>query len=407
MRDLLRRADADHAPQVEKLRLVLDSIPNGIVMIDREGRMVLVNTQTEAMFGYRRAELLGRPVEVLMPERFREKHPEQRRGFFANPEMRSMGAGRDLYGRRKDGREFSVEIGLNLVQTDEGLLVLSTIVDLTARKRAEADVRQLNENLERRVLERTAELDERNAELSRSNQELDDFAHITSHDLKEPLRGIHNYAAFLAEDYAALLDDEGRAKLATIGRLTQRMEALINSLLETSRVGRAELVIQETDLNELLAEALDLLRISLNEAKVEVRVAAPLPTLRCDRTRIGAVLQNLLTNALKYNDKPRKWIEIGAAPAVPSAGAPAGAEPPQIAIYVRDNGIGIREKHLDAVFRIFKRLNARDEFGGGTGAGLAIAKKIVDRHGGRIWVESEFGEGSCFFFTLSSDGRAT
>ena len=173
--------------------------------------------------------------------------------------------------------------------------------------------------MEEQVQRRTAELQQRNAELLRSNQELDDFAYIASHDLKEPLRGIHNYASFLIEDYGAKLDDEGRAKLETLQRLTQRMDTLLDSLLDSSRVGRLEFAIQETNLNELLAEVLDSLRISLQERGVEVRIPKPLPTLRCDRVRIGEVLRNLITNAMKYNDKPQKWIEIGT-----SSYSPAG-----------------------------------------------------------------------------------
>jgi chemotaxis family two-component system sensor kinase Cph1 len=247
--------------------------------------------------------------------------------------------------------------------------------------------------------------------LLRSNQELDDFAYIASHDLKEPLRGIHNYASFLIEDYHARLDDAGRTKLETLQSLTQRMDALLDSLLDSSRVGRLEFAIQETNLNELLAEVLDSLRISLHERGVEVRVPTVLPTLRCDRVRIGEVLRNLIANAMKYNDKPQKWIEIGTftpdrPPKNGTASEPrpqgqrAGKGPPSLGLYVRDNGIGIREQHYGSIFRIFKRLHARDKFGGGTGVGLTIVKKIVERHGGKIWVESKYGEGTTFYFTL-------
>ena len=262
----------------------------------------------------------------------------------------------------------------------------------------------------RKLLQKVRELERQNMELRRSNQELDDFAYIASHDLKEPLRGIHNYAVFLAEDYAALLDDEGRDKLGTLVRLTQRMEVLINALLETSHVGRLDFAIQETDLNRLVSEVVDSLKISLKQAEIEVRIPEKLPTLDCDRVRVGEVFQNLITNAIKYNDKPGKWIEIGAVAAIPPAEAPlddgpSAAEPPAVAIYVRDNGIGIRKKHFASIFRIFKRLNARDEFGGGTGVGLTIARKIVERHGGRLWVESTYGEGSSFYFTLAADRK--
>jgi signal transduction histidine kinase len=242
--------------------------------------------------------------------------------------------------------------------------------------------------LERRVEERTVALRERNEELHRSNQELDDFAYIASHDLKEPLRGIHNFATFLLEDYGEKLNEDGRAKLETLTRLSRRMESLIDSLLQFSRLGRVDLAIADVNLNDIVAEVLDSIGIGLREQKVEIRIPRPLPVVRCDPVRVRELYYNLLVNSMKYNDKPEKWIEIGW----------DDGQPP--AFYVRDNGIGIQEKHYDAVFRIFKRLHGRDKFGGGTGAGLTIVKKIVERHNGQIWVDSAVGEGTTIHFTL-------
>ncbi len=215
------------------------------------------------------------------------------------------------------------------------------------------------------------------------------------------MRGIHNYSSFLIEDYGDKLDAEGQKKLETIKRLTQRLEELIDSLLMFSRVGRVDLALRETDLNDVVAAVQDSLAIGLHERSVELRVPRPLPSLRCDRVRIGEVFRNLIVNAMKYNDKPVKWIEVGYSSVEPAdaEGAAAGEN----VFYVRDNGIGIREKHLDTVFRIFKRLHAREQFGGGAGVGLPIVKKIIERHGGRIWVEFQFGEGSSFNFTLRSE----
>lgn len=267
---------------------------------------------------------------------------------------------------------------------------------VSERNRSEQGLRELNVTLEQRVADRTAELQQANAALERSNQELDDFAHIASHDLKEPLRGINTYSGFLLEDYGDKLDEDGQAKLNTLQRLTRRMEALIESLLMYSRVGRTELAVQDTNLNETLADIVETLEIRLRELGVEIRQPRPLPTHRCDGVRVGEVFRNLITNAMKYNDKPQKWIEIGCEPQ-PGNGTNGSV----MVFHVRDNGIGIREKHLDSVFRIFKRLHGRDEYGGGTGIGLTIVKKIVERHGGRIWLESTFGEGTTFFFTLA------
>jgi signal transduction histidine kinase len=257
-------------------------------------------------------------------------------------------------------------------------------------QRRDSELQEAKEVLEERVEERTRELQQRNEELNQSNKELDDFAYIASHDLKEPLRGIHNFSNFLLEDYADKLDAEGRSKLETLMRLTRRMETLIDSLLQFSRLGRVDLGLDRVNLNEIVAEVLDSLAISLREERVEVKVPRPLPTVRADRARVGEIFHNLIVNAMKYNDKPEKWVEVGWREG--GTGLPV--------FYVRDNGIGIPEKHQDAVFRIFKRLHGRDKFGGGTGAGLTIAKKIVERHHGRIWLQSSPGIGTTFFFTL-------
>ncbi|RCJ31607.1 cyanobacterial phytochrome A [Nostoc minutum NIES-26] len=240
------------------------------------------------------------------------------------------------------------------------------------------------------VLRKADELAQINIELERSNNELDAFAYIASHDLKEPLRGIHNYSNFLIEDYGETINAEGKAKLLTLIRLTQRMEDLIDSLLHFSRLGRVDLSMQPTDLNSVVSRSLDLLSGRIEEMDVEIRIPRLLPTVYCDRIQVGEVFNNLIVNAIKYNDKAKKWIEIGY----------IDNPPAPITFYVRDNGIGIREKHFQAIFRIFKRLHGPSKYGGGTGAGLTIAKKIVERHRGKIWVESTYGQGSTFYFTL-------
>ncbi len=243
------------------------------------------------------------------------------------------------------------------------------------------------------VLQKADELSQLNSELARSNMELDSFAYIASHDLKEPLRGIHNYSSFLIEDYSSELGEDGVDKLNTLVRLTQRMEDLISSLLHYSRLGRAELDITAVDLNQVVSGVLEVINISQpGDIRFEVM---PLPVSECDRTQVAELFMNLITNGLKYNDKPKKRIEIGYLSGDNSADQ-------KTTFYVRDNGIGIREKHLENIFRIFKRLHAPKQFGGGTGAGLTIAKKIAERHGGQLWVSSVYGEGSTFYFTLEA-----
>lgn len=244
------------------------------------------------------------------------------------------------------------------------------------------------------VLYKVDELSRLNEELTRSNVELDSFAYVASHDLKEPLRGLHNYAHFLIEDYGDQLDANGKAKLETLVRLTQRMEALIDSLLHYSRVGRAELIRIEVDLNAELADVINLLDPRMRESNVKLQVPQPLPRVRADQARLREVFGNLITNAMKYNDKPNKVVEVGYESIVNSDGQES------FVFYVRDNGIGVPEEHHDTIFRIFKRLHSRDEYGGGVGAGLTIVKKIIERHGGTIWLNSQLGEGTTFWFTL-------
>jgi two-component system, chemotaxis family, sensor kinase Cph1 len=244
------------------------------------------------------------------------------------------------------------------------------------------------------VLRKADELAAINLELERSNNELDAFSYIASHDLKEPLRGIHNYSTFLLEDYAKILDDDGVSKLETLVRLTKRMEDLINSLLHFSRLGRQELNVGFIDFNELVKNVSEIFCMSLGNSNTNIRISKPLPTVRGDRILLEEVLINLIGNGFKYNDNQEKWVEIGCLDSGERQKSPVWT------FYVKDNGIGIREKHLETIFRIFKRLHAPGKYGGGTGAGLTIVKKIIERHDGKIWVESTSSQGSTFYFTL-------
>ncbi|MEY2858122.1 MAG: hypothetical protein RLZZ74_2434 [Cyanobacteriota bacterium] len=248
------------------------------------------------------------------------------------------------------------------------------------------------------VLRQSDKLASMNIELRRSNEELDAFAYIASHDLKEPLRGIHNYANFLMEDHGAELPQEGVRKLQTLVRLTQHMEDLLNSLLQFSRLGRAELLIESVDLQDLVQQVIATLTITRPQHSIEFRLPRSLPTIKGDRIQVNELFTNLISNAIKYNDQPQKWVEIGWIKT--EGGKKNSSTAPLFTFYVRDNGIGIAEEYLNKIFQIFRRLHGRDEFDGGTGAGLTIARKIVERHGGRMWVESIPGRGSSFYFTL-------
>jgi signal transduction histidine kinase len=259
-----------------------------------------------------------------------------------------------------------------------------------AAEHARADALEHARRLELEIAERhRAE-----AALKRSNEDLEDFAHIVSHDLKEPLRGLSSTARFLLDDLGPGAGAEVRSRLDSLVRIPQRLSALLDALLEYSWVGRAELAMKPTDLTAVVTEVCDRLRPWLDERHAAVEMESPLPAANCNRARVGQVFSNLIANAVKYNesDSPRVWIG-----ARPDSTAPV--------YYVRDNGIGIAPRHAAAVFRMFSRLHPRDgdHYGGGTGSGLALAKKTIERHGGRIWFESAPGEGTPFCFTLGPD----
>ena len=257
------------------------------------------------------------------------------------------------------------------------------------------------------VIVRAERLAGLNADLARSNEELDAFAYVASHDLKEPLRGIHKYAHQLMESTPA--NEEEKRKLDGLMRLTLRMDSLLDSLLHFSRVGREELTVEKVDLNEILSDAIEMVGSRTDDNTTQIIAPRALLQIMCDRVRVREVLVNLLSNALKYNDKPIKRVEVGYVEAQEEAALrssfPDGTEG-QTVYYVRDNGIGISPRHFDQVFKMFKRLHGREEYGGGTGAGLTIVRKLIERHNGLVWIESVPEEGTTFFFTLSAENQS-
>jgi two-component system, chemotaxis family, sensor kinase Cph1 len=256
------------------------------------------------------------------------------------------------------------------------------------------------------VVKRAEQLAALNADLMRSNEELDTFSYVASHDLKEPLRGIIKYAHQLL-DNSSHNDEENRQRLEGLMRLTLRMDSLLESLLQFSRLGRVALEFETVDFNEVVEEALEMTSLRRTETQTEVVIPRQLPKVKCDRERVREIFVNLITNAMKYNDKPNPRIEIGYwLPGEPD-------EPPELnkqrsqstVFFVRDNGIGIDPRHHRHIFKIFKRLHSRDGYGGGNGAGLTIVQMLVERQQGGIWLASELGEGSTFYFTLGGKPR--
>lgn len=385
-----------------RLRAILDASIDPIATIGADGIIRSASRAFGRVFGREAADLVGRNVKLLMPEPVRSQHDAYLERYLKTGTPTVLGRLREVEAERRDGTTFPCEVWINAVEVDEGEepLFCGVLRDITERKRGEQRLQQYASHLEVANLEladSSKTLHDVNAQLRRSNEDLDAFASVASHDLKEPLRGIHNYARFLIEDYGDRLDAEGASRLETLARLAARLSTMIDALLEFSRLGRAGLEVSRTDLHTVVGEVVESLQVMLQERKAEVRIVGNLPTVLCSGPLVAEVFRNLIENAVKYNDRSDPWVEIGVQePAISGRSVPV--------FTVRDNGIGIRERHFDAVFRLFKRLNGRDQFGQGTGMGLTIVKKIVERHGGEVWIESSVGEGSMFLFTLCREG---
>jgi len=501
----------------QKFRNLLESAPDAIVIVDQKGLIQLINAQTEKLFGYTRAELIGAPVETLVPQCFRGRHWSHREGYAQSPQPRSMGAGLELYGRRKDGTEFPIEISLSPLETAEGTLVCSAIRDVTQRKQLaerhrenelrfrllidavkdyaiisldadglvttwntgaerlkgyssgeiigqhlsrfypQADIarRKPDQELQQaastghmedqgwrvrkdgshfwaevaitavhdsagkligflkiakditakrdaedQIQKLNSELTQRVEELGTVNRELESFSYSVSHDLRAPLRHVDGFARILKEEYSPTLPEDAIRYLDRILEAATHMGQLIDDLLNLARIGRREMKREGVRIANVVKQAIAELPSEAQERHIEWRIE-PLPEMNCDAGLLKLVFSNLLSNAVKFTRKqPIAVIEIGAR----MTGGVA-------TIFVRDNGVGFDPRYADKLFGVFQRLHRHEDFEG-TGVGLATVQRIIRRHGGEIWAESQVNSGTTFSFTLgllsqaSGDSRA-
>jgi len=377
IRDIsVRKAAEAHLAQMEgRYRGLLEAAPDAMVLVNQAGAIVLVNLQAEKQFGYRRDELVGQQVEHIIPEGLAERLLEDTLGPPQHGLAESIRVGVELNGRHRDGSAFPIEIMLSPLESAEGRLMTVAIRDISTRKQAEAH-----------LLEKVKEL-------NRSNEELGQFAYIASHDLQEPLRMVASYTQLLSKRYKGKLDADADEFIAFAVDGANRMQRLIKDLLSYSRVGTTGKQLLDTSSEEALQQALMNLGGAIEDSFALV-THDPLPDVLADEMQLVQLFQNLVGNAIKYQNPGVPRVHISAAR---SRGA-------KWTFSVQDNGLGIDPQYFDKIFGMFQRLHKREEFAG-TGIGLAICKKIVERHGGSIAVESQPGQGSTFRFALARSER--
>ncbi len=355
-------------------RLAVESLPAAVLLVDSEGVVGFCNAETEHMFGYTVEELTGKCIDILVPAAVRHGHGALRRSFFANPSKRPMGVGRDLKARRRDGGEFPVEIGLTPIDTERGLVVLATIVDITARAQAEKALAQ------------------RASELERANKRLDQFAYVASHDLQEPLRKIAAFSELLDQAITAEGSPEALHASRVIRNSATRARALVNDLLEYSRTVNAAQDLRDLDLRDEIDAAVNDISELIAESGSIVKVKAPHLRFRADRSQFARLIHNIVSNAIKYR-KPNQQAIVRIDVEMRQNGVAR--------LSIVDNGIGFEPKYAMIIFEPFKRLHTSAKYPG-TGIGLAICKSIADRHGWDLAIESQPGEGASFFIDITT-----
>lgn len=350
------------------LRTIINATKEAMLSIDDKGLVNLFNPAAEKMFGRTKTEMIGQPVNCLIPERYRQQHEQCLKKYFASgkPDV-AIGNTMELLALKSDGEEFPIELSLSAGMLENKSFVIGVARDITERKEAEQKQAELLRKVEN------------------INKALKDFASIVSHDLKAPLRGIKTLANWILADYGDKFDDTGKEQMDLLLARVERMYKLIDGVLQYSRIGRAEGKQIEVNLNEFVLEIIDMV---VPPDNIKVSVEKELPVIMCEEIHVMQLFQNLLSNAIKYMDKTEGRIKVD-----------CEEEKGFWKFSVSDNGPGIEEKHFEKIFKMFQALSVREDFEG-TGVGLTITKKIVELYGGQIWVESKVGEGSTFFFTL-------
>lgn len=356
----------------ERFRRVIEAAPNGLVMINEKGVIVLCNAQVEVLFLKSKKELVGEKIEILIPERFRKNHAGFVAGFMRQPEARQMGVGRDLYGLRSDGREFSIEIGLNPIVLGNEIFVLASIVDITKRKALEEQLRHYSKITEQK------------------NHEMEQFVYTVSHDLKSPLVTSTGFLGLLKEDLIEKNFDNMMDSVSRLEKANHRMSQLIDDLLQISRIGILKLEFEKIDLTALVKAICENLSVQLKEKNISVEVQENMILPRADRKRVYQVFENLLINAIKYaSDGPASKIIVGAKDI-----------DKEIHVFVKDHGPGIAKEYHTKIFGLFQRLESDNR---GTGVGLTIVSRIMQQHEGKVWVESEPGSGATFWLSFPTN----
>jgi PAS domain S-box-containing protein len=376
----------------KRFRELLEAAPDAIMQVDADGRIILLNRVAEDMFGYSRDELLGQPVEALIPHELHARHAEHRAHYRQQPMTRTMGSGLALEAIRKDGTRFPVEISLSPSDYAEGFRVTAIIRDTTERRTAEERLRKVREEYTQRLAETNAQLEMTNRELERANRLKSEFLASMSHELRTPLHTIIGFSELLSEELEGPLNEKQKRFVQHIHTDSLHLLELINDVLDISKIeaDRLELRPETFDLTALVAESLASVR-SLADAKshkLETALNAP-TALEADRLRIKQVLVNLLSNAIKFTPEGGR-IRLE-----------ARVQESFVVVSVIDTGVGIPAEEHESIFDKFHQVGATTKgVREGTGLGLAITKRLVEQHGGSIWVQSQPQQGSTFLFTL-------